>query len=650
MKRIFTIFLLCNFFIINNLFASAKSDNIPILPPQGLVETTSCPITSVGNSSTPEPGDSGIGGSSLFLHNIWARKNPKVVENIVNDLNLVKDKLEKSSGTGRLMSRKIKVLVNKLAGAFNKPTRDCNSNIALIPGQIEKVISQISTRKCSESEGIKKKCIPSLVVDEATIVLQDTKHELETLLSNDNNKNQIVDICEASVSSSNSNTSNNNPGKIPELTGAFVKQIPNRFVVLFSEIVTPFNTRTVVKELEEKFKLDVKHVYPGNFQGVNLVAPEGVDVAELLKDNPNIKEVLHDYAFKIDDYNRSNETVEARIKYQVPYIDVQTIPPNIKWIEADKNPNEGAMCKVTVAVIDSGIDYNHPDLRDNINRELSVNCLVHDQYGNCLPDGEDDNGHGTEIAGIIAAQDNNIGVLGVGSKIELISVKVLDHGGVGTVGNLIAGLNYVGGLSSEIEIANISLGAIFGKTPTQEQLDLIKVADDALYRAINGGVIFVVAAGNENLDVEENYVYPAKNPSVITVSALTDDNGIHNDGDETWAFFGIDPLTMETMSSNFGLGVDIIAPGTKIISTELGGGYSLPLRGTSYAAPHVAGTIGLFIAKNGRPQSAEKNFLRPLFKAITKDGKLHRDTPYPNEPADGFLEPAIYANGPLLQP
>ena len=260
------VIILLSFFVYSPVFfIDSSAQSIPIAPPEGLVETTSCPITSAGNSSTPEPGDSGIDGSSLFLHNIWARKNPKVVENIVNDLNLVKDKLEKSSGTGRLMSRKIKVLVNKLAGAFNKPTQDCNSNIALIPGQIEKVISQISTRKCSESEGIKKKCIPSLVADETIIVLQGTKHELETLLSNDNNKNQIVDVCEASVSSSNSNTSNNNPGKIPELTGAFVKQIPNRFIVLFSEIVTPFNTRTVVKELEEKFKLDVKHVYPGNF-------------------------------------------------------------------------------------------------------------------------------------------------------------------------------------------------------------------------------------------------------------------------------------------------------------------------------------------------------------------------------------------------
>lgn len=662
MKILLSQILISMFIVIHSFsLVHAQEEPLPIAPPEGLVETTSCPITGAANSITPEPGD--LGKSLPRLQNTLYQKDSTIfelVKGIVDNLMTIREKLKKSSKGGKRISKKIASLIKKMSNVKRKDPEDCVNQLSIVSTGLNSLGSQLHQMKCNtevKEKEIKKEltCILSSLLEEITPILEESKNELETLLSNDTNGNLIADVCETiKPLTGNSTDIVENIGDIPELSGAFVKQIPNRFIIFFSELVNPFNLQTVIEELEERFKLDARHIYRGgNFPGINVVAQEGTNLISLLSQDPNVSKVVHDYAFKLDDLNLLPEDVQARMKYQIPrpFIEVQTIPDNIKWVEADRNLNEGDGCKVTVAVIDSGIYFIHPDLIDNLNRELSVDCRVKDPFGGCLPHaGNDDNGHGTNVAGVIAARDNHFGSLGVGSKIELISVKVVGNDGTGIVGDLIAGIDYVGGLSSEIEIANISIAAIFGETPTDEELTLIKALDDAIYRAINGGVVLVVAAGNENLDVEKHNVYPAKDPSVITVSALTDSNGIHNDGDEAWAFFGIDPLTMAVMSSNFGLGVDIIAPGAKIISTELGGGYSLPLAGTSFATPHVAGTIGLFIAKNGRPQSAEKNFLRPLFKAITKDGKLHRDIPYMGEPEDGFLEPAVYANGPLLQP
>lgn len=202
----------------------------------------------------------------------------------------------------------------------------------------------------------------------------------------------------------------------------------------------------------------------------------------------------------------------------------QVLPWGIDRIDADLNP--GTAGGVGVAVIDTGIDLNHPDLAHVV---AGANFV----RSNSPP--EDDNGHGTHVAGTIAAADNSFGYVGVAPGATVIAVKVLNRQGSGTLSGVVAGINWVAANQSAlgIKVANMSLGA--------------SGFSQAMYNAIqfasNAGVTFVVAAGNSAANAA-NYS-PAGFDNVITVSALNA-NG-------TFASY-----------SNYGAVVDFIAPGTSI--------------------------------------------------------------------------------------
>ncbi|MGH9910037.1 MAG: S8 family serine peptidase, partial [Nitrososphaerales archaeon] len=194
----------------------------------------------------------------------------------------------------------------------------------------------------------------------------------------------------------------------------------------------------------------------------------------------------------------------------------------------------------------------------------------------------DDNGHGTHVAGITAAYDNGVGVVGVAPGARLWAVKVLDYTGSGYLSWIISGIDYVTSHASEIEVANMSLG-FKGSTTS---------GDQAINNSVTAGVTYVVAAGNSAQDASQ--FWPAKNPNVITVSAIADGDGrcgslgfaTSYGADDAFATF-----------SNYGSAVDIAAPGVQIWSTYLNNGYNT-LSGTSMASPHVAGAAALYKADN----------------------------------------------------
>lgn len=232
----------------------------------------------------------------------------------------------------------------------------------------------------------------------------------------------------------------------------------------------------------------------------------------------------------------------------------QVLPTGVDRIDAERNANEGA--GIRVAVVDTGIELAHPDLAANVKGNVSF--IAGTRSGN------DDNGHGTHVAGTIAALDNAIGVVGVASQASLYSVKVLDRSGSGSYSGIIKGIEWC--TANGIQVANMSLGG--------------SVSSDALHTALlnakAAGLTVVVAAGNEAMDA--NFAYPAAyDDAVITVSAL-------------------DPVTDTFASfSNFGVPpIDVAGPGVAILSTYKGGGYR-SLSGTSMATPHVAGAAALII-------------------------------------------------------
>lgn len=206
-------------------------------------------------------------------------------------------------------------------------------------------------------------------------------------------------------------------------------------------------------------------------------------------------------------------------------------------------------------VLDSGVDLDHPDL--NVDAASGYNAFTSGKDARSLDDG---NGHGTHVAGTIAALDNDFGVIGVAPGATVIPVKVLDSRGSGSYSGVIAGVDFVAANGQSGDVANMSLGG-----PVSDLLD------QAIEKAAANGVKFALAAGNESDD--SNLYSPARTDAtnVYTISAMDDT--------DTWAYF-----------SNYGSPVDYCAPGVDIKSTWKDGGYNT-ISGTSMASPHAAGVM-----------------------------------------------------------
>jgi len=270
----------------------------------------------------------------------------------------------------------------------------------------------------------------------------------------------------------------------------------------------------------------------------------------------------------------------------------QETPTGVRRIFADGNSNIGIngvddlRIDVDVAVIDTGISLSHPDL----NVVQSTNCSGGAFFRqSCGSGGDDDNGHGSHVAGTIGALDNGIGVVGVAPGARLWAVKVLDKNGSGYMSWIVAGIDYVTANASQIEVANMSLGC----ECTSAALDT------AISNSVAAGVVYVVAAGNSNKDAST--FSPANHPDVIAVSALADFNGLPGGGASATCRSDVDDTLADF--SNYGSTVDIIAPGVCITST-IPGGYAT-YSGTSMASPHVAGVAALLTSVTSPTNRAE---------------------------------------------
>jgi subtilisin len=239
--------------------------------------------------------------------------------------------------------------------------------------------------------------------------------------------------------------------------------------------------------------------------------------------------------------------------------------------------NGSGSVDVDVAVIDTGIDPSHPEL----NVVGGINCSTGNSYN-------DGNGHGTHVAGTVAARDNDIGVVGVAPGARLWAVRVLNNQGFGFTSDIICGVDWVTANASTIEVANMSLSGT-GTEPSGSGCATGNAYHDAICSSVAAGVTYAVAAGNQHVDAATRR--PAAYDEVMTISALADFDGqpggraaptCRADEDDTFANF-----------SNFGADVDLIAPGVCILSTWKGGGYAT-ISGTSMASPHAAGAAALY--------------------------------------------------------
>ena len=309
---------------------------------------------------------------------------------------------------------------------------------------------------------------------------------------------------------------------------------------------------------------------------------------------------------------------------------VQDIPEGITRIFASQNTDfdidgtDDNRVDADVAILDTGIDVDHPDL----NVVGGANCLQSFKtrgrttyYCDANVSADDDQYHGTHVAGTVAALDNGIGVVGVAPGARLWAVKVLDSGGSGYTSGIIAGIDWVVA-QGDIEVMNLSLGGAGVSSAYQTAID----------NAVASGVTVVVAAGNSAAD-SANYS-PAFVRSAITVSALADFDGL--EGGNGTSCYADDTEQDDTLAdfSNFGVPVDIAAPGYCVYSTipteyavAEPGYYTLD--GTSMAAPHVAGAAAV-LASNGMAASDIAGYL-------TSTGNYN----YVHDSDDGIQEPLL---------
>lgn len=278
------------------------------------------------------------------------------------------------------------------------------------------------------------------------------------------------------------------------------------------------------------------------------------------------KEKVRLIPFQVDEiYKSSNEIPEG----------VQLIQAPALWEKGKKG--EG----VVIAIIDTGCQTDHPDLKDRI---IGGKNFTSDYKGD--PNNyEDNNGHGTHVAGTIAASEDGTGVLGVAPLAKLLILKVLSKNGSGSYKSIIDAINYAvdwtGPNGEKVRIISMSLGGSLS----------VKKLHEAVKNAVANDILVICASGNEgdNKSETDEYSYPAAYPEAISVGAV--------DLDKKIAKF-----------SNSNKNVDVVAPGVNILSTYLKSGYA-KLSGTSMATPHVSGAAALII------NASEEDFQRKLSEA-----------------------------------
>src|SRR5215211_654785 len=315
--------------------------------------------------------------------------------------------------------------------------------------------------------------------------------------------------------------------------------IPGRYIVVFDEGEVRDPT-AVAREHAQRYGAEVLYTYQYAIEGYAARLPQA----------------------RLDEV-RADEQVAYVEPDQTMYAEAQTLPWGFDKIDADLSSTKagdgsGAVSGVNAYVIDTGI-YRHTDL----NRVKHVNFVGDGRNTDC-------HGHGTHVAGTVAAKDNTTDVVGVAPGAPLTGVKVLGCNGSGATSGVIKGVDWVTANARKPAIANMSLGG-----------GLSQALDDAVRRSAASGVVYALAAGNSGANACNQS--PARagagsNNGIATVAATTS-----SDGEPSW--------------SNYGPCVDVWAPGASILSTKKRGG-TTTMSGTSMAAPHVGGGAALYLSKN----------------------------------------------------
>jgi len=335
------------------------------------------------------------------------------------------------------------------------------------------------------------------------------------------------------------------------------------FMAILLILLVPFSASIVTAQPAEKIPVIIGF---REFQDAALVRSHGGEIKYVYEYILAIAASLPPPAIDALKKNPNVDYVEADFEV---YALTQTTPWGIQKIRAPEvwaTGNKGTGIKV--AILDTGIDIKHPDLK-------VVGGVSYVWY--TLGNYNDDNGHGTHCAGIVAALDNGIGVVGVAPEAALYAVKVLDMYGSGYLSDVNYGIEWC--ITYGMQVISMSFGSASDSISLHQECD----------KAYNSGIVLVAAAGNSGPG-ENTIAYPAKYSSVIAVGA-TDSNDV-----------------VASFSSR-GPELSVVAPGVNIYSTYKGSTYKT-LSGTSMACPHVTGTVALILRKAAHTPAEVRGILQ----------------------------------------
>lgn len=328
----------------------------------------------------------------------------------------------------------------------------------------------------------------------------------------------------------------------------FDEPIPGQYIVVYSDQTKQMNNKKAVQDktqalLSEAGIVDAEilNVYANALNGATLRLTE--DQATALKKNRSIAYVEQDRVITLAPPGGDGEVTTSA---------TQETPYGITRV----NGVTGYSGTGVAWILDTGIDLDHEDL--NVDASRGYNAFTRGRDAKSLDDG---NGHGSHVAGTIAALNNSVGVIGVAPGATVIPVKVLDSRGSGSYSGVIAGVDHVAANGSSGDVANMSLGG-----PVSQALD------DAVLAASQNGIKFALAAGNDSDDANNYSPARVNGTNIFTISAM--------DSSDVFAYF----------SNYANPPVDYCAPGVDVKSTWKDGGYNT-ISGTSMAAPHAAGVL-----------------------------------------------------------
>lgn len=330
------------------------------------------------------------------------------------------------------------------------------------------------------------------------------------------------------------------------------------------------------------------------FGAVKVKSLPAVNAAVVLADSVNEQALQHDpRVLRIEDDPIATIQLYRRPTRRARTLSAETLPWGVQSIKADRvwdrngdqtiDAGADAGQGVKVAVVDTGIDLAHPDLAANI--AGGYNAIDPAQSP------QDDNGHGTHVAGIIAAAANGAGVIGAAPRVSLYAVKVLGSDGSGYYSDIIEGVQWC--IDNGIQVINVSLGGYQN----------VRALHDVIAEAARRGIVITAAAGNDG-PADNSVEYPAKYPEVIAVAAYDTSRAI-------------------TDYSSRGPEIVVAAPGDDILSTFPGGAYQT-FSGTSMAAPHASAAAALVIAAGITGPDAVRARLR---QSTGARGMTHKASP-----------------------